>query len=442
MSTEAGKRAYTRTGSLPGHRRPLLVLVVLVSALVLFRSLSEGVYDITFANLAFDLSRLASTVTLVYFVGYGVEVIASVVAGPVLDRSGPVTALVGAYLAKIGVFLLIGLASTLVSSHLWTIIAAAATVDLIHRVGDMALFVLLPRILNPRALVTVQGIGTTVRSVGDLVSPAVAGGVLGVLPGGRALLAAAGLQVLALVMVGCLLAVARTRAGQPAPGQEPGPVNSESTGTGTSAPVSRRSVARVLLSHRAWRRFILLDTEITVALSSVILTLIPLMRSQLHMSPARSSVFMAFPTLGAVIGGIVVTRGGERGIYPSLVWAPALAGAGAIAAPVLGDTPWLLATALTLFGIGFTVYLRSAALIVQLRAPLALMGTWHGLIDAVERVACAVAILATGYLLDRFGATIVYAAYGILLLAGSAQWAGFSPGQRRALDVTILHPSP
>jgi hypothetical protein len=420
-------------------RRWMWWLVAVFGALVLVRAMSEGVYDIVFANLALDLSGLVSTVGLVYFVGYGVEVLASVVAGPLLDRSSPAVTLMVSYLLKIGAFALIAYGSTFLSSHLWTIVGAAATVDLIHRVGDMALFVLLPRMLDKQSLIRVQGIGSAVRSMGELFSPVVAGAVLVWLPGTRAMLVAAGFQILALILFGCLIAVIRSRraTSDVTAGNDP-----EARPDAAEPLASRREVARVLRASSSWRRFVLLDTLTTLALSSVILSLIPLMREQLHMSASRAGTFLAFTTLGAIVGGLVVTKAGEKGIYSSLRWAPAAAGVGTVLAPILGHTQWVLAVMMTLFGLGFTVYLRSAGLVVQLRAPRALLGTWYGLIDAIERVACAAAILATGLVFDRFGGTALYAVFGALLLIAAVMWSGFANRYGDGLGTTPLHPRP
>jgi hypothetical protein len=420
----------------PAAARGLLLAIVVFVALVLARQMSEGVYDIAFANVALDFSGLVSTVTLVYFVGFGVEICASLVAGPLLDRGSPAATLVGAYLAKTGVFLVVGYGSTFFTSRLWTIVAAAATVDLVHRVGEMALFVLLPRLLDGKALVKVQGIGAVVRAVGDLLSPTVAGVVLVVTPGARALVAAAGFQMLALVLFGWFVALVRRRNPAPGPAAEHDPAPD---GQASPAPVSRRAVARTIRHSRSWRRFVVLDTLATLALSAVFLTLIPMMREQLDMSPARSGVFMAFSSLGAVLGGLVVTRSGEGGLFASLGWAPALAGAGTVIAATLGSTPWVLAVALTFFGMGFTVYLRSGALAVQLRAPQALLGTWHGIIDAIERVASAATILVTGYLFDAYGGTVLYSAFGGLLLLTGALWWAFDEECQAGLSATPFH---
>ncbi|MBV1855647.1 MFS transporter [Catellatospora tritici] len=442
MSTLIEESARRRTALVAASSRWLGGLLVLFAALVLTRAMSEGVYDIAFANLALDLSGMVGTVGLVYFVGYGVEVLASIVAGPLLDRGSPARTLVLAYLTKIGAFVLIGLGSGFLSSHLWVIVAAAATVDLVHRVGDMALFVLLPRILDAPTLVRVQGVGSTVRSAGELVSPVVAGAVLVLLPGAQALLVAAGFQVLALVLLACLAVLIRNRRTPAEAGSDAGSAaDTDTADAAEEPPVSRRVVARVLSGSRAWRRFIVLDTLTTLALSSVILSLLPLMREQLAMSAARAGSFLAFTTLGAIVGGLVVTKAGEHGIYTSLRWAPALAGVGTLIAPTLGRTEWVLAAALVLFGCGFTVYLRSAALVVQLRAPMALLGTWYGLIDAVERVACAVAILATGFAFDRFGGTGLYVVFGGLLVLTAVLWSGFDREHRQDLGATLLHPS-
>ncbi|MFI8365141.1 MFS transporter [Streptomyces sp. NPDC085612] len=438
-----------RTGraALESAPRWLTLLLVVFAALVLSRSMSEGIYDIAFANLALDLSGLVSTVGLVYCVGYGVEVVASVAAGPLLDRGNPRAVLVVAYLVKIGVFVLIGIGSSFLSSHLWAIVVAAATVDLVHHIGEMALFVLLPRILDAKTLVRVQGIGGTIRSASELLSPVVAGLVIALMPGSRALLVAAGLQVLALAVFAAFVAVVARgpRSAQPASGPDRGPGEEAGGEPAAQEPAvlpGRRVVARTLVTSPAWRRFLTFHALTVLALSTVILSLLSLMRETFEMSPARAGSFLAFSTIGAVIGGLVVAKAGPEGIYSSLRWATALAGAGTLTAALLGGTQWILAAALILFGLGFTVYLRSAGLLVQLRAPAALLGTWHGLLDAVIRIVSAGAILATGFLFDRFGGRPVYLFFGTLLLLTAALWSTFGARDREDLGTTALHPVP
>ncbi|MCY0920556.1 MFS transporter [Streptomyces sp. H27-G5] len=441
-ATEPETPAKERAG-LPAPSPRLTLLLVVFAALVLARSMSEGIYDIAFANLALDLSGLVSTVGLVYFVGYGVEVVASVAAGPLLDRGDPKTVLVVSYLVKIGVFVLIGLGSTFLSSHLWAIVVAAATVDLVHHVGEMALFVLLPRILDARALVRVQALGGTVRSASELLSPVVAGLVIALMPGSRALLVAAGLQVLALGLFAAFVAVV-VRARRPVRSTAPADAAEPDAGEGAErAPLpSRREVARTLTGSRAWRRFTTFHGLTVLALSTVILSVLSLMRETLHMTAAGAGSFLAFSTIGAIIGGLAVAKAGPDGIYTSLRWAPALAGAGALTAAFLGQTRWLLAAGLILFGLGFTVYLRSAGLLIQLRAPSAVLGTWNGLLDAVIRIVSAAAILVTGFLFDRFGGQAIYLAFGLLLVLTAALWSTFGTQDREALGATPLHPAP
>ncbi|MFF4324150.1 MFS transporter [Streptomyces sp. NPDC001568] len=457
-SAGRGPRTAGRAPLSTASRR-LAMLLVVFAVLVTSRSLGEGIYDIAFANLALDLSGVVSTVGLVYCVGYGVEVVASVAAGPLLDRGNPKAVLVVAYLVKIGVFVLIGIGSTFLSSHLWAIVVAAATVDLVHHIGEMALFVLLPRILDATTLVRVQGIGGTVRSASELLAPVVAGMVIALLPGSRALLLAAGLQVLALAVFAAFVAVAARQSPTAAPGVTTGATTDVTTDgttgartgataggttvTATPAPhPSRRAVARTLAGSPAWRRFIAFHALTVLALSTVILSLLALMRETFDMSPARAGSFLAFSTIGAVVGGLLVARAGPEGICASLRRATALAGVGTLTVALLGRTQWALAVGLVLFGLGFTVYLRSAGLLVQLRAPAALLGTWHGLLDAVVRIVSAGAILATGFLFDRFGGKPVHLALGVLLLLTAALWSTFGPRDRHGLGTTPLHPAP
>ncbi|MFJ5731030.1 MFS transporter [Streptomyces paradoxus] len=421
--------------------RWLGLLLVVLAALVLARSLSEGIYDIAFANLALDLTGAVSTVGLVYCVGYGVEVVASIVAGPLLDRGNPKSVLVVSYLVKIGVFALIGLGSSFLSSHLWAIVVAAAAVDLVHHIGEMALFVLLPRLLDAKTLVRVQGISGSVRSASELISPVVAGGIIVLLPGSKGLLAAAGLQVLALILFIAFIAVVSRRPAIPnedtVAGSEPG------ADAGSSAePVSRRTVAKTIVASRAWRRFAVFHSLSVLALSTVILSLLSLMRDTLDMSAARAGSFLACSTVGAIIGGLIVAKAGPDGIYPSMRWSPAVAGSGALIAAFLGQSQGLLAAGLILFGLGFTVYLRSAGLVVQLRAPSAILGTWDGLLDAVIRVVSAAAILATGFLFDQVGGRPVYLVLGALLFLVAGLWSSFGKQDRDSLGTTPLHTAP
>ncbi|MFE9888459.1 MFS transporter [Streptomyces scopuliridis] len=340
---------------------------------------------------------------------------------------------------KIAVFVLIGLGSAFLSSHLWAIVVAAAMVDLVHHVGEMALFVLLPRVLDAKTLVRVQGLGSTIRPAGELLSPVVAGLVIALYPGSKALLVAAGLQVLALAVFAVFVTVLAkgpktTDQVSPSVSDLPDPDQPP-----LSLP-SRRTVAGTIINSPAWRRFTILHSVSVLALSTIILSLLPLMRETLGMSAARAGVFLAFSTIGAIIGGLIVAKAGPEGIVTSLRWAPALAGTGTLIIAFLGGNPLVLAAGLILFGLGFTVYLRSAGLIVQLRAPSAVLGTWNGLLSAVLRTVSAAAILVTGFVFDRLGGTPVYATFGTLLLVTCLFWTSFEKGHQHSLEATPLHP--
>ncbi|MBL3670998.1 MFS transporter [Streptomyces sp. M2CJ-2] len=430
----------TRAGTAlsAGARRWFGMLLVGFVALVLARAMSEGVYDLAFANLALDLSGLVTTIGLVYFAGYGVEVAASLLFAPLIDRGSPLRVLVIAYLVKTGLFGLIGLGSTFLSGRLWAIVVAAATVDMVHQVGEMALSVLLPRMLAPETLVRVQGVGATARSVGELLSPVLAGSVLALLPGARALMVAGVFQIVALLLLCVVLAAVRAHRRTVLPRGER---SDDKDAAEPAGPVTRREVARTIVRSAAWRRYAVLDTLTTLALSSVVLSMLALLREQLGLSPARAATFMAFSTLGSIVGGLVVAKGGSAGLYRSMHWSPAVAGAGTLTMPLLGRNDVLLALCMILFGIGFTVYLRSAGLVLQLRAPLHLLGTWSGLLDAVGRVVCALGILLTGFALDMVGGTAVYAVFGVLLLVMGPCWGHFDRVHRDGLDATAHHPA-
>ncbi|MGY4983964.1 MFS transporter [Streptomyces sp. 900105755] len=442
----------TTTSHKPAHGpavirpRRLGMLLALFVALTLAAALSEGVYDIAFANLALDLSGLVSTIGLVYCAGYGVEVVASLAIGPLLDRRDATQVLITSYLLKIAVFALIALGSSFLSSQLWTIVAAAASVDFIHQVGQMALFVLLPRLIDADTLIKVQGIGASARAASQILSPVVAGLVISLMPGARGLIAAAGFQVLALLLLAGLIAVVR-RHGTGTPPRTPFPGDAaeqdaaETAGSPSSpeALPSRRTVARTIVSSRAWSRYLVFHALTVLALSTAILSWIPLMRETLQMSAARSGTFLSASTAGALLGGLAVTKSGANRIYLSMRWAPALAATGTLIAALLGRTQWLLALGLVVFGIGFTVYLRSAGLVVQLRAPTDLLGTWNGLLDAVIRVVSAAGILTAGFLFDLVGGRAVYVTLGLVLLLTAALWASFGTSDQTSLQATPLH---
>ncbi|MFD7748933.1 MFS transporter [Streptomyces sp. NPDC059698] len=427
----------TKQSRTPVWPRWLGALLAFYVALTVVAAMSEGVYDIAFANLALDLSGLVSTIGIVYCVGYGVEVVASIAMGPLLDRRDAGQVLVVSYLVKIGIFVLIGLSSSFLSSHLWTIVIAAAAVDFVHHVGGMALFVLLPRIVDRHTLVKIQGIAATARSASEILSPVVAGLIIAVLPGARGLIAAAGFQILALALfAGLLMTVRRAAASQPVEDTETEP--KEETAHSPSLP-SRREVASTIVSSRPWRRYVAFHCLSVLALSTLFLSWLPLMREALDMSAARAGAFLAFSTVGAVLGGLIVAKSGPDRVFASMRWAPALAGAGTLIAATLGSSLWLLALGLITFGLGTTVYFRSAGLIVQLHAPIAVLGTWNGLLDAVIRVVGAAGILAAGFLFDLVGGHAVFVCLGLGLLVSAALWSRFGQRDQENLTATPLH---
>ena len=174
-------------------------------------TLAEGVYDLSFANLTVDLTRGASTIGLVYAIGYGVELVASLLGGAMLDRRSPVRVAVGCYALKLAVFAAIGLLAARVGAHVAFIVVAAALVDLFNHVGGLALFVLLPRWFGEDELVRLQGLIVSIRSAANLAAPLVAAVALVALPGAKVLFVAAGFQVLAVAFV--VVVVARHRSG-------------------------------------------------------------------------------------------------------------------------------------------------------------------------------------------------------------------------------------
>ncbi|WP_371572841.1 RHS repeat-associated core domain-containing protein [Streptomyces sp. NBC_01314] len=72
-------------------------------------------------------------------------------------------------------------------------------------------------------------------------------------------------------------------------------------------------------------------------------------------------------------------------------------------------------------------------LLVQLRAPAALFGTRHGLLDSALRVVSAGAILATGFLFGHFVGRPVHLVFGALLLLTAALWSTFGTQNRQNL---------
>src|SRR5690349_2637682 len=119
--------------------------------------LSEGVYDLVFAIMAYGASGRASTVATTYGIGYGAEILVTIAGAGFLDWVDRRRAFIATQLVSIALFVVALTVARLTSMTERTIWLFAFLADLVHHYARLALFTLLPSLFPREELGRIAG---------------------------------------------------------------------------------------------------------------------------------------------------------------------------------------------------------------------------------------------------------------------------------------------
>ena len=79
-----------------------------------------------------------------------------------------------------------------------------------------------------------------------------------------------------------------------------------------------------------------------------------------------------------------------------------------------------------IIGFGSVLQMKAMTLIVQVHAPQARIGAWFSVIDGIERVINALAIIGSAILMDLVGGFVVFSVLSFLLIGCGLWWSFYS----------------
>ena len=395
-------------------RRSSIVMFASISVLI---TLSEAMYDLVFANLAYSITGKTSSVTSTYAFGYVAEILIALAGSGFIDRFNKWKLFIATQCLNIVVFVA---AIVTLSAHkhsVWLIWGFAFSIDLIHQYTRMIMFALVPFLFVREEISRVNGFLATLNGVARSVGPAV--GALAILQVGLPMSLALSLSFLiaGVLMATPLSAFYKISSMKYCSEESSLKLRFQESFTGAS-----RS-AVMLLKSKKWRAFLGLYSSCVLVIGVLALLWITFLRDFHSFAPDETGYIYSIAAFGAILGGIVSRGFSKEHNIPSLIFTSHIVMFfGVVLAVGIKNNPFTVAFGMFLFQLGATFYFRSTATIIQLAVPKHVIGSWYGAIDFISRFAGLSGILVVGFAYDAVGAYWVYAAILALLMLSSFNW--------------------
>lgn len=383
-----------------------------------FIALSEAVYDLVFANLAYSITGTTSAVTTTYAVGYIAELLVTLLGAGFIDRFNKWKLFIATQIINIIVFTA---ATIILSFHtntvawVWTF---AFLVDLIHQYSRLIMFALVPFLFEREEIPGINGFLATMNGVARSVGPAI--GAIAILQIGlsRSLTVSVAFMLVALLLALSLVSRYKSRPLEAAEAEHSSfKQRFQESITGAS----RTTVA--LLRARQWRAFLGSYSACVLVISVLALLWIPLLRDFHEFTPDQTGYLYSIGAAGAVLGGFTTKRYGGGNFLQMIIFiAHFVMLAGVITTLLIRGNAILVGVGMFAFQFGATVYFRTTASAIQLSVPKNVIGSWYGAIDFTSRFAGLTGILLAGWRYDQIGVYWVYSGLLLLLVVSALNW--------------------
>lgn len=378
--------------------------------------LSEGVYDLVFANMAYSASGQAFAVATTYAFGYTAEILVTILGAGFLDYFDRRKIFVYSQFVKIAIFasvVVVGAIHPLSAPMIW---AYAFSIDLIHHYSRIALFTLVVSLFEKAEIPEIQGTNAVLSGTMQITSPLLAGAAIGLFGLTSSLGVSVALQLLALITALVLFRIAKYRKS----------ANEESTGPLREqlkdAALSTLRAARDLARDKTWRGFLTLYTACGLLIGVTVLLWIPLLRGYHGVSDGNTGWYLSIGATGLAAGGFIVRRFGKLQSYRYLALALFLMSLSVVLAIVMPGVVGLIAGGTILFHLGLTLYFGFSTVLIQISIPSDRMGSWYGVIDFVNRIFGMVGVLCAGVLFDLVGPEWLFGGLAVVLAASATLW--------------------
>lgn len=176
----------------------------------------------------------------------------------------------------------------------------------------------------------------------------------------------------------------------------------------------------------SWRKFLIVDILATAGLSTVLLLLFSLLKMEYRWEPEQIGFALAFMALGSLTASILIARNNIDNLKYLFGFGALTTGVGSLLLSISGGYFLIVYSGALIIGTGSVLQMKAMTLIVQVHAPQARIGAWFSVIDGIERVVNALAIIGSAILMDLFGGFVVFSVISFLLIGCGLWWSFYS----------------
>ncbi|KTB81575.1 MFS transporter [Pseudomonas syringae] len=378
-------------------------------------ALSEAVYDLAFANLAYNLSGKTLAVMTTYAIGYSAEILVTLLGSGFIDRHDKWKLFIITQIVNMVVFSIAVATLSLSGGSVELVWFFAFLVDLIHQYVRLIMFSFIPFLFAREEIIRVNGFLAVINGIARATGPAI--GALVILHTSLPM----ALVVSVVFMSGALLLALWSAFTDHNMASTDVDDLSFKERFHQSITGAARAAMR-LLGAPQWRGFLASYSTCVLVISVLALLWIPFLRDFHAFSPEQTGYLYALGMTGAVLGGLTTATVRDISLTVTMRSAHAAMFIGIAIALWLKGCFAGVAVGMFLFQFGTTVYFRSTASAIQLTLPKEVIGSWYGAIDFISRLAGLSGVLLAGWSYDQVGAYWVYSVLLVLLAVSGVAW--------------------
>jgi Major Facilitator Superfamily len=390
-------------------------------ALGVFLVLSEAIYDLAFANMAYTITGKTAAVTTTYAIGYAAEILVTLLGAGFIDKFDKWRLFLATQAINVLVFAAAVVMLNRENPVVTTVWFFAFFVDLIHQYSRLIVFSMVPFLFAKAEIPAINGTLAICNGIARAVGPII--GAIAILYVGlpNSLLTSIAFMLGALVLTIALMLISRISWPR---SKEVGTEDRLKNRLEESVWGASRA-AYQLFSIPRWRWFIASYSSCVLVIGVLALLWIPLLRSFHGFSDAEAGYLLSTGALGATIGGFVLRRHAELSKLTSVLRAAHVVMAvGVCVAIAVRGNMYSTGLGIFLFHVGSTMYFRTTASAIQTNVPKELIGSWYGAIDFISRFIGLAGILLAGWAFDIVGPYALYLVLISLLLVSVFVWRG------------------
>lgn len=380
--------------------------------------LSEAIYDLVFANLAYSISGTTLAVTTTYAVGYSAEILVTLLGAGFIDRFNKWKLFIATQLVNIAVFALAVFVLRIYDSSVEWVWFFAFFVDLIHQYSRLIMFALIPFLFTADNIPRINGLLATFNGIARTLGPVI----------GALVIFSFGLSISLLASIAFMLAALALTISLSALNEKTSTLDICSTSFAQRFQESVTGASRAtidLLRTPRWRYFLASYATCLLVVSVLALLWVPLLRGFHGFSEAQTGYLFSVGAAGAIAGGLALRASGQASRVPgTILLSHLIMISGVCITLCLRGNIWLAGTGMFVFQFGTTLYFRTTASAIQLTVPKEIIGSWYGSIDFISRFAGLVGILLAGWAYDKLGTYAIYSILLLLLALSSFNWRG------------------